>query len=322
MVRNPTFTLPFSPRHVLVGAGDHARLVAAIHAARPELQLRGAPHTECSEADLDWADCYVGFKPPRRADTMGAVRWVHCTGAGVDAWLNGPALHESILLTRTSESFGPAIAEWVLSRMLAFQQRLRVLDEAQRAGQWIAGDPQRLAGTRALVLGTGDIGSAIARVLQGLGVRATGISRSGTAAEPAFAAVHTVASLAELVPTADWLVLALPATAASRRVVSRDILARCRGAVLLNVGRGAVVDESAIPEALDAGWLRGAALDVFEVEPLPASSPLWRDARVMVSPHCSGPTTVEGAVTGFLGCLDALAAGELPRWQVDRLAGY
>ena len=80
--------------------------------------------------------------------------------------------------------------------------------------------------------------------------------------------------------------------------------------------------ESALPEALDNGWLSGAALDVFESEPLSADSPLWQDGRVMISPHISGPTTAQGAASGFLDCLSALDRGEIPKWQVDRLVGY
>ena len=92
--------------------------------------------------------------------------------------------------------------------------------------------------------------------------------------------------------------------------------------MLLNAGRGAVLEEAALTDALDQGWLRGAALDVFEAEPLPTNSPLWADPRVMISPHISGLTTVEGAGAGFVECLADLEHGLIPKWQVDRTAGY
>jgi phosphoglycerate dehydrogenase-like enzyme len=183
-----------------------------------------------------------------------------------------------------------------------------------------------VAGTRALVVGTGDIGRAIARSLQALGVHVTGVSRSGTvsgtADSAAFSAVHAASEIANLVGDADWIVVAVPDTPASRGLISRDVLSRCRGAVLLNAGRGSVVEETALPEALDNGWLRGAALDVFATEPLPADSPLWSDPRVMVSPHISGLTTIDGAAHGFLECLESLERGALPKWAVDRERGY
>jgi glyoxylate/hydroxypyruvate reductase A len=104
--------------------------------------------------------------------------------------------------------------------------------------------------------------------------------------------------------------------------VNPDNLRRCRGVYLINIGRGGLVQEDALPEALEAGWLRGAALDVFETEPLPASSPLWSRTDVMISPHISGLTTVEGAAEGFLECLAEIERGERPRMTVDRVRGY
>jgi phosphoglycerate dehydrogenase-like enzyme len=114
----------------------------------------------------------------------------------------------------------------------------------------------------------------------------------------------------------------LPLTAATRHLVNRNILQHCQGAVLINGGRGAVVDEAALPEALQKGWLRGAALDVFETEPLPRNSPLWPDPRVIVSPHISGITTVGGAINGFVECLGDLEHGRSPKWVVARDRQY
>lgn len=313
--------LPQPPRRILVGASFAEAVAARIAHARPDLELRAVPHTAVTIADLAWADAYVGFRRPPVAD-LGAVRWVHSTGAGVDPWLAPGALPDGILLTRSPESFGPAIAEWTLARMLAFTQALPALAAAQAVARWAEPPIRRLAGTRALVVGTGDIGSAIARVLSALGVEVTGVSRSGRTTDAPFAAVHPTAALPTLVPACDWLILVVPDTPETRGLVSRELLARCHGAVLLNAGRGASVDESAIPEALEAGCLRGAALDVFATEPLPPDSPLWRDPRVLISPHCSGPTTVEGAADGFVECLATLERGERPRWAIDRARGY
>lgn len=313
--------LPATPRRILVAATAAEAVAARVRAARPTLELRAIPHTAVSAEDLAWAEAYVGFRRPPVAD-LGAVRWVHSTGAGVDPWLAPGALPAHILLTRSPESFGPPIAEWALARMLAFTQALPTLAAAQAVGRWAEPQVRRLAGTRALVVGTGDIGAAIARVLAALGVEVTGVSRTGGPTDAPFAAVHRTEALAALVPHCDWLIVVVPDTPATRGLISRDLLARCRGAVLLNAGRGATVDESAIPEALEAGCLRGAALDVFATEPLPPDSPLWRDPRVIISPHCSGLTTVEGAADGFLECLATLERGERPRWAIDRTKGY
>ncbi|MCC7194190.1 MAG: D-2-hydroxyacid dehydrogenase [Gemmatimonadaceae bacterium] len=311
------------PRRIVIGSYPFDENVALLHTARPELEVRGAAPANVTAADLAWADTYVGFRmPPRAGPTMGSVRWVHCTGAGVDGWLTPPGLPPAILLTHTSESFGPMIAEWVAARILAFQQQLVDLARAQSAKQWTQRDIPRLAGTRALVVGTGDIGGHVARLLSALGVRVTGASRSGAPAGPFFESVHRAAELPGLAGAADWIVLAVPGTPETHGMFSREVFAACRGAVLLNVGRGSVLDESAIPDALARGWLRGAALDVFEVEPLPPASPLWADPRVMVSPHISGRTTAQGVATGFMECLADIEAGRRPRLAVDPARGY
>jgi phosphoglycerate dehydrogenase-like enzyme len=308
-------------KHVVIGANAHAELAGLLRSARPDLEVRGNRYTDLTADDLSWGDTYIGFRRPP-LPTMGNIRWVHCTGAGVDSWLYPDELPREIMLTRTSESFGPAIAEWTLSRALAFTQQLADLQRAQAEHRWAPRDLTMLNGSRMLIVGTGDVGTHCARLFAALGAHVTGVSRTGRGDEAVFPTRATVAELPELVRTAEWIVLTVPLTHDTRHLFDRALLARCTGAVLINAGRGAVVEEAALPEALNAGWLRGAALDVFEIEPLPASSPLWDDARVMISPHISGLTTTEGAVTGFLECLRSLELGETPAWVVDRERGY
>jgi phosphoglycerate dehydrogenase-like enzyme len=305
----------------VIGASAHAALAERLRTLRSDLEIRGKPYTEVTADDFAWADTYVGFKRPP-LPSMGNVRWVHCTGAGVDSWLYPTELPRDILFTRTSESFGPYIAEWALARALAFRQRLLELAELQRRREWRPVEIAYLRGSRAVIVGTGDIGSSVARLFSALGVVVHGVSRSGTGDPALFASTSKVSELRALVATADWLIVTLPLTSETRGLISRDILSACRSAVLMNAGRGAVVDESAIPEALDNGWLAGAALDVFAVEPLPTPSPLWEHPRVMTSPHISGPTTIDGAIDGFLECLGEIERGQLPARTVDRDREY
>jgi phosphoglycerate dehydrogenase-like enzyme len=312
---------PLGPRRVLVAGGDPDALARRLQAARPDLELRAVATTAVTAGDLAWADTYVGFKRPPQP-SMGNVRWVHSTGAGTDPWFHPTPLARDVVLTRTSESFGPAIAEWALARALAWRQQLSDLADCQRRHEWAPREVTYVRGSRAVVLGTGDVGTAIGRAFAALGVEVLGVSRSGRGDPAVFATTSTPDVLGSLAATADWLVVGAPLTAETRGLVSRDVLLACRGAVLLNAGRGAVVDEAAIPEALDRGALAAAILDVFAVEPLPPESPLWDHPRVMISPHISGRTTVEGALAGFLECLEAFEGGERPRWVVDRERGY
>ena len=311
----------FIPRRILIGAGAHVAFVDAFRSALPAIEFRGNTHTAVTDEDLAWADTYVGFRRPPRP-TMGNVKWVHCTGAGIDAWMYPSQLPREILFTRTSEPFGWMIAEWALSRALAFTQKLRAVEAFQSRREWKDPGISFVRGTRAVVVGTGDVGRHVAQAFASLGCDVIGVSRTGRGDRTIFSQVHTIDELPELVRDTNWLILALPLTSATRGVVDRATLSACRNVFLINAGRGAVVDEAAIPDALDAGSLSGAALDVFAVEPLPESSPLWTDPRVMVSAHLSGPTTIDATVAGFVECLASLERGELPRWTVDRDREY
>jgi phosphoglycerate dehydrogenase-like enzyme len=307
------------PSKVLLANRLAEPIAAGLRAVKPGLQLRARQMHEVTPDDLAWAEALVGFKRP--AAGIGSVRWVHSIGAGVDAFLDGPVWPEDALLTRTSEPFGPAMGEFVLARLFAFAQHLPEFAADQREHRWKPVTPVRLAGTRAVIVGTGEVGRGIAAALGTAGVRITGVSRSGARAQ-GFEAVKPVAELAALMPFTEWLILAAPLTPETRGLIGPDVLARCHGLRLVNVARGGLVDEPALLAALDAGRVAAAALDVFDQEPLPATSPLWDHPGVFISPHVAGVTTAEGAIAGFLECFAALERGHRPRLEVDPARGY
>lgn len=315
---------PWRPSRILFAADHVAGLRDYVAARRPDLALRVVPQRRITADDLAWAQVYVGFRRPP-VEGWGGVRWIHSIGAGVDGFVFRRPLPEDVALTRSAEDFGPAIAEWCVARALAENQYLLPLAESQRRHRWgLEGgvrDPVLLAGQRVLVLGTGLVGRGIARRFRALGCRVDGLSRRGELVEP-FERCAPAASFAAEVAGADWLVLAVPLTEDTWHFLNRERLARCGGAYLMNVGRGAVVEEAALPEALERGWIRGAALDVFETEPLPPESPLWDHPRVVISPHNSGPSTVSATGDGFLECLAAFERGERPPWMVSPATGY
>ncbi len=309
------------PERIVIGANAHAEIAAALLAVRPSLDIRGNRFMDVSQGDLEWGEVYVGFKRPPVA-SMGSVRWVHCTGAGVDAWFHPVELSRDILLTRSAESFGPQIAEWALTRALAVQQQFLDVARCQTRHEWAPRDIAMLRGTKALVVGTGDIGTHIGRIFRAMGCDVSGVSRSGAGDAEVFSTVSQSHALPSLVSEVDWLIVTVPLTEATRKLIGRDVLSQCRNAVLMNAGRGAVVDEALLPHALEQGWLRAIALDVFETEPLPSTSPLWDDPRVIISPHISGLTTTAGVVHGFFECLRDIEQGVTPRWTVDRDRQY
>jgi phosphoglycerate dehydrogenase-like enzyme len=243
------------------------------------------------------AEAYVGFGLPRAIlRDAPALRWVHSAAAGVGSALHPELAERGIALTNSAGIHGPPMAEYVLGGVLHFLRGFDVAVRAQTRAGWDrepfvgAGHSARELGEcRALVVGAGGIGSAVARALGAHGVRVTGVRRRPELGVPeGFERVVGPGALDAELPGADLLVLSAPLTAGTRALVNGERLDRLPdGAILVNVARGALVDEAALAERLAGGKLRGAVLDVFVAEPLPASSPLWGLERALVTPHVS-----------------------------------
>ena len=220
-----TVALPWAPKRVLVSDPSPEGLGARLAEARPDLTIHERGIADVTEADVAWADVFVGFRPPKVGDWR-VLPWVHCIGAGVDAWAFRTGLSPRTLLTRTSEDFGPQMGEYCLSRALAVTQRLRHLEAEQRARSWKPKHPEQIRGSMALVVGTGTVGAGIARALIGAGCVVNGLSRSGQPRAP-FGRVFPLGAFGDAVAGARWLVLACPLTEETWHLLDRDRLAAC-----------------------------------------------------------------------------------------------
>jgi phosphoglycerate dehydrogenase-like enzyme len=242
-----------------------------------------------------------------------SVRWVHTASAGVDR-LTFPGLLDSpAVLTNSRGVFDAPMAEYVLGLVLAMAKDLPGTLAAQSRREWRHRETEPVAGRTAVVVGGGPIGRAIARLLEAVGMVVELVGR------------RDFDGLPGLLPRADWLVLAAPLTDATRGMLDADALNRLRpSARVINVGRGALVVEPDLVEALRAGRIAGAALDVFASEPLPSGSPLWELPGVIVSPHMSGDLIGwrEALVEVFRDNLTRYRAGEPLRNVVDKSLGY
>jgi phosphoglycerate dehydrogenase-like enzyme len=273
-------------------------------------------------------DCWAG--PSRLSAVLArapALRWVHARSAGLDRVLVPELVEGPAALTNGRGVFSSALAEFAIAALLFFAKDLRRLVEAQRAGRWQAFEMEPLAGRTLGVVGYGDIGRAVAQRARALGMRVLALRRRPelSRTDPLVDEPLGEDRLLELMARADDVVVAAPLTPATRGLVGRAAIAAMRPtAVLVNVGRGPVIDEPALVEALAAGRIRGAALDVFETEPLPAGHPLWTLPNVLVSPHCADhvPGWVEAAMRAFLDELERFRRGEPLRNVVDKSRGY
>lgn len=254
-----------------------------------------------------------------------ALRWIHVAAAGVDSLLFDDLADSDVLVTNARGVFDRPIAEFVAASVLAHDKLLYQSKSLQEAGTWAHREPRRTAGARALVVGTGGIGRATARLLAALGMRVSGAGRVARENDPDFGTVIASADLATHVDDVDHLVLVAPLTEQTRGLVGREVLdALPEHAHLVNVGRGALVDEPALVEALQEGSIAAASLDVFEVEPLPAGHPFWTMGQVAVSAHMSGDVHGwrDALAEQFEENLRRYVAGEQPGPAVDKTSGY
>ena len=245
------------------------------------------------------------------------LRWLHTFSAGVDnPWFQ--ALRErGVRLTTSSGANAVPIAQTVLLYLLALSRDLARWQDAQQRRAWEPHQVVDLQGLTLGVVGLGPIGLEVARLGAALRMRVIGMRRSPRGDEPC--ETWPITRFDELLPRADALVLALPLSGDTRHLLdARRIALLKRGAWLVNVGRGALVDEAALVAALQSGQLGGAGLDVFEVEPLPPGSPLWTLPNVIVTPHNSGdsPGNQVRAAEIFLDNLARFVRGEALRNEV------
>lgn len=281
------------------------------------------------EPDYSAYEVIFGHADPKLLKKAAKLQWLCSDFAGVEKYLDDSVWpYPDCLLSNSSGAYGPAIAEHVVMVLLMLLRRMPEYQTELARREWTVHMPIRsITGSRVVVLGTGDVGSHIARRLRALGAVITGVSRSGRAKEAEFDQVLPMPRLEEVLPQADALVLALPATAETAGLLSRQRIALLPPqALVVNVGRGSTVDQDALVDALRSRSISGAALDVMTPEPLPRDHPLWSCPNTILTPHISGnmalDLTCDTALELFLSDLERYAAGEPLQGLVDRRRGY
>jgi phosphoglycerate dehydrogenase-like enzyme len=276
--------------------------------------------------------CDVAFHYGHPRDALSSnwelatrLRWLHVGGVGID-WALFPELVESeVTLTNSHGVFDTTLPEYLLSLMLALLKDLPGTLRSQDRHEWQHRLQEPLAGGNAIIVGAGSIGRSSGRMLRALGVDVTLVGRSSRDGAPGEGRIHSVDGLPKLLPQADWLVLIAPLTPHTRGLIGATELGYLPAhARVVNIGRGPVLVEKALIDALQAGRLAGAALDVFEREPLPTDSPLWGMPDVIVSPHVGGDVkdTPEAFARVFLDNLARYQAGMPLEHVIDKRLGF
>ena len=309
----------FEERHIELIKKGAAEAGAQVHFYKSDKDI--------PQSDYD-ADVIYGFAP-EIVKASKNLKWLCVPWAGVDSLMvPGYFANDDCILTNSAGAYGVSISEHMIAVSLVLLRRLNeVLDET-RAGFWGTPRPQKsLKDCRITVLGTGDIGTTFAkRALAFEPASLVGVCRSGKA-DPVYQKVLPVSDLDSIIPQTDLLAMSLPETAETKNILSRKRLELLpEGAYIINVGRGSAIDEEALSDNLENGHLGGAALDVFQTEPLPQNSRLWKIKNLIITPHVAGNLTLaytkDRNVEMFLEDLKNFTAGLPMKYLVDRRLGY
>ncbi|HWB95765.1 MAG TPA: D-2-hydroxyacid dehydrogenase [Bryobacteraceae bacterium] len=289
---------------------------------RPDAFVRAAPE---ATVILNWG----GTRPllEQVFQMTPRLRWVHSRSAGLEDTIF-PALAESdVTVTNARGIFSEALGEFVIGAIFFFAKDLRRMVRSQMAGIWDQFDTTTVSGQTVGIVGYGDIGRAAASRAKALGMRVLALRRhpEQSSGDSLIDEVMPTSRRKDLLARSDYVVITAPLTAETRGLIGADELAVMKPTgVLINVGRGPVVDEPALIQTLESGRIRGAALDVFEREPLPAGHPFYRLENVLLSPHCADhtPNWIDQAMLFFIENYQRFHKGEPLRNVVNKRLGY
>lgn len=254
--------------------------------------------------------------------------WVHSRSVGLERTLFPELKESSVPLTNGAGVFSASLGEFTLGAILFFAKDFRRMIRNQMAGVWEAFDVSWASGQIVGIIGCGDIGRAIAKRARALGMTVLAVRRhasSSQAADPLVAQTYTPEHRLEMISLCDYVVVAAPLTSETRGMIGEAEFAAMRPtAVVINVGRGPVINEEAMIGALSTGRIRGAALDVFDHEPLPAGHPFYKLENVLLSPHCADhtPDWLDNAMKFFIEQHERFRKGEPLLNVVDKKLGY
>lgn len=312
--------LIFSPE-----AGVAAEAAALLSSARSDLAVRHASDAATAMKALPGTEVLYGWGFPKTilANPPSSLRWIQKMGAGGEDLLQQPALSDRLLTRTPGAPIAATMSDYVAAAVL--NSALKTFDgfEQQRRHHWEEYPVRSVEGGLVGVAGLGDIGNVVANRLLALGMTVRGWRRSGAKEASKFPVYAGAPAFSDFLVGLEWLVLVLPLTPETRHIIDANALAKlAKGAHLVNVGRGELVNTDALCAAVQSGQIGGATLDVTDPEPLPQSHPLWDVPGIVVTPHVAGPLLPSKVVPYFLENIQRYEAGKPLEMRMDQTRGY
>jgi phosphoglycerate dehydrogenase-like enzyme len=257
-----------------------------------------------------------------------SVRWIHSRSAGLERTLFPELIASDVIMTNGSGVFSPSLGEFALAAILYFAKDFRRMIRNQMAGRWEPFDILPISGQTVGIVGYGDIGRAVASRVRAMGMNVLAVKRHASTQsnpDPFADRIYAPDQRLAMLPQCDYVVVAAPLNAETVGLISEAEFAAMKPtAVIINVGRGPVIDERAMVNALSQHKIKGAALDVFDEEPLPPGHPFYKLENVLLSPHCADhtPDWLDNAMRFFLAQFEKFRRGEPLLNVVDKRLGY
>lgn len=299
-----------------------------LNKAADNLQFVYSSRTGLTEEQVQQANIIIGNVPPAWIKESKNLEFLQLDSAGTDGYLDDGVLPKGAKLTNATGAYGLAISEHMIASIFMLLKKLNKYQDNMKAHKWQdEGHVQSIYGKTTLVLGLGDIGGTFAEKMHALGSTVIGIRRNKAEKPEYLEELHQMKELDTLLGRADIVACSLPGTPQTKGLLNAERIAEMKdGAILVNVGRGSLIPTEALCAALHSGKLGGACLDVTEVEPLPADSPLWDAPNLILTPHVSGvyhlPETLERIIRLSASNLEAFCKEEPLKNEIDFETGY
>ncbi|MDX2215845.1 MAG: D-2-hydroxyacid dehydrogenase [Oculatellaceae cyanobacterium bins.114] len=308
--------------HVVVDEPDMYDYKALLAELAPEVTLTLCEDPAAPPAAIADAEILLTWRPhPHVLQGMPKLKWIHSTGAGVEAILQSDYFSPTVTLTRTGKMAGRLMAEYVLGFILATTFRLPFVAANQQHHRWQPFKIHPVQGKSCTILGMGEIGQEIAALCQAIALNVTGINRTGSSTIESIP-TYSIEFLDQVLPVTDILVVVVPLTPETEGMLdARRLNLLPDQALIINVSRGPVIVEADLIQVLKERSLT-AVLDVFNQEPLPPDSPFWDMDNVIVTPHIAGPYDPEFCTQVFLDNLERYRLGQKMNYVVDYAKGY
>ncbi len=281
-----------------------------------------------TDHDIARAEIVIGEIPPAKITLAKHLKWIQLSMAGTDPYTKTPVIPAGVTLTNATGAFGLAIAEHMIGCIYMLSKKLHLYRDHMATALWQNRGPvEQIEGATVLVIGYGDLGRTFGDKMKALGCHVIGIRRRVQLGSDGAHEMYGIDALDDLIPRADIVALTLPGTSGTEGLMTKErLFAMKKGAILVNTGRGSVLDQHALCDLLESGHLTGAALDVTVPEPLPQDHPLWKCENALITPHISGkyylPRTYKNIISIIEANLRRYAAKEPLANVVDLSSGY